>query len=106
MAFPTELDLRQVIWIRTLVTEQGLRYMLYAMKNRYYLFFPLRDAINFQNQGNTKEVGLQLGVTECKVYQSTLTESKSKCQFEYLRQIHILDKIEDDESWECVKVLK
>jgi hypothetical protein len=35
-----------------------------------------------------------------------LPESKSKHAFEYLRQIRILDKIEDDKSWKCVKVLK
>jgi hypothetical protein len=47
-------------------------------------FFPSYDAIKFQNQSKTKGVVLPLGVTECKVYKRTLTESKSKCQFEYL----------------------
>jgi hypothetical protein len=68
--------------------------------------FPLCDAIDFQTQSNVNEVVSQLGVSECKVYQSTVMESKSKCQFDYLREIHILDKIEDDKSWECVKVLE
>jgi hypothetical protein len=30
---------------------------------------------------------------------------KSTCHFDFLRQLHILDKIEHDKSWECVKVL-
>jgi hypothetical protein len=58
--------------------------------------FPLCDAIDFQIQSNVNEVVSQLGVSECKVYQSTVMESKSKCQFDYLREIHILDKIDDD----------
>jgi hypothetical protein len=33
-------------------------------------------------------------------------ESKSQSQLDYLRQLHVLDRIEDDQSWECVKVLK
>jgi hypothetical protein len=33
-------------------------------------------------------------------------ESKSKCQLDYLRQLYILDKIDDDKSWECAKVFE
>jgi putative alpha-1,2-mannosidase len=71
--------------------------------------FPLYDAVNFQNKiniSNNKEVDLQLGVTECNVYQTVLVHPKSQSQLEHLRQLHILDKAEGDKSWEYVKALK
>ena len=72
-------------------------------------FFPLYDAVSFQNKNNISnniEVVLQLGVTECNAYQTTLMNPKSQSQLEHLRQLHMLDKVEDDKSWECVKMLK
>jgi len=72
-------------------------------------FFPLYDAVSFQNKSNISnniEVVLQLGVTECNAYQTTLMNPKSQSQLEHLRQLHMLDKVEDDKSWECVKMLK
>jgi hypothetical protein len=71
--------------------------------------FPLHDAVNFQNKiniSNNKEVDLQLGLAECNVYQTVLVHSKSQSQLELLRQLHILDKADDDNSWEWVKILK
>jgi hypothetical protein len=68
--------------------------------------FQLYGAVDFQIKSNVNEVVSQLGESECKVYQRILMESKSKYQFDYLRQLHILDKIVDDKSWECVKVLE
>jgi hypothetical protein len=72
-------------------------------------FFSLYDAVNFQNKiniSNNNEVDLQLGVTECNVYQTALVHPKSQSHLEHLHQLHILDKAEDDKSWECVKILK
>jgi hypothetical protein len=34
-----------------------------------------------------------------------LIHPNSQSQLEYLRQLHILDKAEDEKSWECVKIL-
>jgi hypothetical protein len=51
---------------------------------------------------------LYLGNSECLIYHSALTKPKSQSDLDWLRQLHILDKTEDDldESWECTKVLK
>jgi hypothetical protein len=35
-----------------------------------------------------------------------LIHPKSQSQLEQLCQLHILDKVEDDKTWECVKILK
>jgi hypothetical protein len=64
-------------------------------------FFPLYDAVNFQNKiniSNNKEVDLQLGITECNFYQTALVHPKSQSQLKHLCQLHILDKAEDDKS--------
>jgi uncharacterized protein YwgA len=58
------------------------------------------------NISNEKEIDLQLGVTECNVYKTALVHPKSQSQLEHLGQLRILDKVEDDKSWECVKILK
>jgi hypothetical protein len=72
-------------------------------------FFALYNAVHFQNKiniSNNKQVDWQLEVTECNVYQTALIHPKPQSQLEHLRQLHILDKVEDDKSWECVKILE
>jgi hypothetical protein len=43
-----------------------------------------------------------------RAYQSVILEPKVQCQFDHMRELHVLDKNEDghDRSWECIKVLK
>jgi hypothetical protein len=52
------------------------RFKVYVMCNEsmHVNLFPLFDAIDFQIQSNINEVASQLGVSECKVHQSTLME--------------------------------
>jgi hypothetical protein len=45
-------------------------------------------------------------VTEFNVYQTALVHPKSQSQLEHLRQLHTLDKVEDEKIWECIKILK
>jgi hypothetical protein len=49
---------------------------------------------------------LQLGVVECNVYHNVLLNTKSQVDFDFLLQLNMLDKTEDDNdlSWECCKV--
>jgi hypothetical protein len=60
------------------------------------LFFPLHDAILFQGHGKSQAQGLQLGVLECKVYQSVLMNTESQIDFNCLLQLHMLDKTGED----------
>jgi hypothetical protein len=63
-------------------------------------FFPLHDAI-FLGHGKFQAQDLQLRVLECKVYHNTLMNTKSQIGFDCLHQLHVLDKIEEDNnmSW-------
>jgi hypothetical protein len=74
------------------------------------VFFPLYDVITFGNHANYKNIDLRLGIpeSECQIYHSALTGSKSQIELDRLHQLHILDRLEDDQdkSWECTKVLK
>jgi hypothetical protein len=51
---------------------------------------------------------LHLGASECLTYHSALMKPKSQSELDWLRQLHILDRTEDNlhESWECTKVMK
>ena len=71
-------------------------------------FFPLHDVVNLKGHEGFDNAKLQLGALECKVYHNVLMKSKSQIDFDRLRQIHYLDKAEEDRenSWECSKVLK
>jgi hypothetical protein len=62
----------------------------------------------FGNNANDKNIDLHLGIPECQIYHSALTGSKSQIELDRLHQLHILDRLEDDQdkSWECTKVLK
>jgi hypothetical protein len=54
------------------------------------------------------DVPIHLEASECMIYHSALMKPKSQSDLDWLRQLHILDKTEDDldESWECTEVLK
>jgi hypothetical protein len=71
------------------------------------LFFPLHDALLFQEHGKSQAQDLQLGVVECKVYHSVLMNTKSQVDFDHFFQLNILDNTEEnnDMSWECHKVI-
>jgi hypothetical protein len=72
------------------------------------VFFPLYDVITLGNHANNKTIDLQLGIPECQIYHSALTGSKSQIELDRLHQLHLLDRLVDDQdkSWECTKVLK
>jgi hypothetical protein len=74
------------------------------------MFFPLYDAAMLKGQENWKNVDVPFyfGASECPIYHSALMKPISQSYLDWLRQLHILDKTEDelDESWECTKVLK
>jgi hypothetical protein len=74
------------------------------------MFFPLYDAVMLKGQKNLKDVDatFHLGASECLIYHSALMKPKAQSEMDWLRQLHVLDKTEDDldESWECTKVLK
>jgi hypothetical protein len=71
-------------------------------------FFPLYDVVMVGNHANYKTIDLRLGIPECQIYHSALTGSKSQIEQDRLHQLHLLDRLEDDQdkSWECTKVLK
>jgi hypothetical protein len=95
MIFPLELDLRRVLILTSVLSKVHVAYKSDIQGD----FFPLYDAIDFQNKiniSNNKEVDMQLGVTEFHVYQTASVYPKSQSQLEHLRQLHILDKAEDD----------
>jgi hypothetical protein len=62
----------------------------------------------FENHANNKTIDLHLGVPKCQNYHSALTGSKSQIELDRLHQLHLLDRLEDeqDKSSECTKVLK
>jgi hypothetical protein len=70
--------------------------------------FSLYNTVKFEDKRKVKDVKIQLGSAEYRAYQSVILEPKPQCQLDHLRQLHILDKLEDgyDSSWECIKVLK
>jgi hypothetical protein len=72
------------------------------------VFFPLYDVVVFGNSANDKNIDLHLGIPECQIYHSALIGSKCQIELDCLHQLHILDRLEDDQdkSWECTKVLK
>jgi hypothetical protein len=74
------------------------------------VFFPLYDIVTFGNHAKCKNIDLHLGIreSECQIYHSALTGSKSQIELDRLHQLHILDRVDDDQdkSWECTKVLK
>jgi hypothetical protein len=74
------------------------------------LFFPLYNAVMLKGQENWKNVDVpfHLGASECLIYQSALMKPKSQSELDWLCQLHVLDKTEDDldESCECTKVIK
>jgi hypothetical protein len=73
------------------------------------VFFPLYDAVMLKGQKNWKNIDLplHLGACECLIYHRALMKPKSQSELDWLHQLHILDKTEDDldESWECTKVV-
>jgi hypothetical protein len=72
------------------------------------VFFTLYDVVTFGNHAKYKNIDLHLGIPECQIYHNALTGSKSQIELDHLHQLHILDRLEDDQdkSWECTKVLK
>jgi hypothetical protein len=71
------------------------------------LFFPLHDAISFQQHGKSQAQDMQLGVVECKVYHNVLMNTKSQIDYDRLMQLHMLDNTEEDNdmSWEYHEVV-
>jgi hypothetical protein len=72
------------------------------------VFFTFYDSIKIKRQENFKNIDLQLGFTECRVYHNALLESNSQSKIDCLRTLFTLDTTEDDKDryWECIKVLK
>jgi hypothetical protein len=66
------------------------------------------DPSEDKNREQKQEVDLKLGSNESRAYQSVILDPKLQFQLDHLRQLHIIDKNEDDHdrSWECIKVLK
>jgi hypothetical protein len=60
------------------------------------LFFPLHDAILFQEHGKSQAQDLQLGVFECKVYHNVLMNPMYQVDFDRLLQLNMLVKTEED----------
>jgi hypothetical protein len=58
--------------------------------------------ILFQGHRKSQSQDLQLGVVECKVYQSVLMNTKSQIDLDCLLKLHMLDNTEEDNnmSWE------
>jgi hypothetical protein len=104
MMCQTELDLRQHIASRTRSKMHNINVNNLSVQN---LFFPLHDAILFQEHGKSQAQDLQLGVVECKDYYSVLMNTKSQIDFDRFLQLHMLDNTEEDNdmSWECCKVV-
>jgi hypothetical protein len=69
------------------------------------VFFPLYDVVMFENHANYKMIDLHLGVPECQICNSALIGSKSQTELDRLHQLHIFDRLEDDQdkSWEVLK---
>jgi hypothetical protein len=67
------------------------------------VFFPLYDIVLFGSHANNKNIDLHLGIPDCHIYHSALTGSKSQIELDHLHQLHLLDRLEDDQdkSWEC-----
>jgi hypothetical protein len=63
-----------------------------------------------KGQENSKNVYVlfHLGPSDCLIYHSALMQPKSQSELDWLRQLHVLNKTEDDldESWEFTKVIK
>jgi hypothetical protein len=63
-----------------------------------------------KRQENWKNIDLplHLGASECLIDHSALMKPKSQSELDWLHQLHMLDRTEDDldESWECAKVIK
>jgi hypothetical protein len=55
-----------------------------------------------------KNIDLHLGIPECQIYHSALTGSKPQIELDRLHQLHLLERLEDDQdkSCECTKLLK
>jgi hypothetical protein len=110
MILQPELDLRLVLILTSvLATEQGLKYMLHTTQiskvtsSHYMMQSISKTRLTLLTN---KEVYLQLGVTEYNFYQTVLIHPKSQSHLEHLLQLHILDRVESDKSWECVKILE
>jgi hypothetical protein len=71
-------------------------------------FFPLNDATNFDDKRKKQGVNLQSVSADCRSYQSVILNPKLHYQLDHLRQMHILNKLEDvpDKSWDCIKVVR
>jgi hypothetical protein len=68
-------------------------------------FFPLYNAILFQEHGKSQAQDLQLGVAECKVYHNVLMNTKSQVDFDCLVQLNMLNDTEEDNdmSWNVIR---
>jgi hypothetical protein len=71
------------------------------------VFSPLHG-IPLNSHERPKSENLQLGVLECKVYHDALMNSKSRNDFDFLRNLRTLDMVEEDndKSWQCSRMLE
>ena len=68
--------------------------------------FALHHLMPLSGQRRPDDKAFQLGTSECKMYHSVLMNSKSKIDFDHLRNLHMLDMAEESEdtSWECSRM--
>ena len=68
----------------------------------------MHDFIPLSGQRRLEDKRLQLVTSEYKMYHSVLMNSKSKIDFDRLRNLHMLDMAEESEdtSWECSRMLE
>jgi hypothetical protein len=72
------------------------------------VLFPLHDVIPLISHERPKNENLQIRIMECKIYHDALMNSKSRNDFDRLRNLHTLDMIEevDCKTWQCSKMLE
>jgi hypothetical protein len=87
-------------------TRSKLKFM-YTLSAQSILF-PFHDVIPLNSHERPKNENLQIGITECKIYRDALMNSKSRNDFDRLRNLHTLDMIDedDDKSWQCSRMLE
>jgi hypothetical protein len=73
------------------------------LKNIYTLsaqsvLFPLHDVFPLNSHERPKNENLQSCIMECKTYHDALMNSKSRNDFDRLRNLHTLDMIEEDDD--------
>jgi hypothetical protein len=68
------------------------------IKEYSFIYMNMYLTITFNGQGHFKSIDLQLGIIEFWVYHNDLLESIFQYKFDCLRQLHTLDRIDDDKD--------